>query len=219
MKLVNLGLEDQNNVKKETEVVIYAKITNPEGLSQASKIENHEQAQIKTKKGSIRVRKVTITGNEPYYEMTSKIKTRGSSIQESIEKTERINKKTYDLFIETCDSFMSKVRYIFPVETITGKKNDLTFQIPAKGLNFEVDVFRNPKGQTSEWCKIDIEVDKLSDILKENDLSVQDIKFMAKIGKLPFKPNHVVIDGGSDEDPTKRELITALYQNEFLIPR
>ena len=118
-----------------------------------------------------------------------------------------------------CESFMSKTRYIFKAETIRGKKGDMEFEIKAKDINFEVDVFRKQDGKTSAWCKIDLEVDKLKSILESNDIGVQDIKLIARIGQLPFKPNDIILDDGDDSNPTKRALITQLYSSEFLIKR
>ncbi len=221
MGIIKIAMEDGNNknTSQETEVVIYAKITNPDGLAQAVHIEQHEQAQIKSAKGSVRIRKIIVEGKEPVYEMTSKEKQKAQGVQSNIETTERINEKVYNLFMAVCDTFMSKTRYVFKAETIRGKKGDLEFEIKAKDMNFEVDVFRNPKGKVSEWCKIDLEVDKLKDILEANDLTVEQIKLVARIGQLPFSPNNVVIEDGTNDDPDKRALITELYSSEFLIPR
>lgn len=221
MNIIKIAMEDvaQKNTSEETEVVIYAKVTNPEGLSQASHIEQHEQGQLKSDKGSLRIRKIIVDGKEPVFEMTSKVKKNAENVQSSIETTERINEKVFNLFMGMCDSFMSKTRYIFKVETIKGKKGDLEFEIKAKDMKFEVDVFRNSRGETSKWCKIDIEVDKLKDILESNDITVGQIKLIARIGKLPFKPSDIVIDDGLDNDVDKSELIKELYNSEFLIPR
>ena len=221
MSIISLALEnaERKNTATETEVVIYAKVTNPEGLSQANSVEQHEQAQVKTAKGSVRIRKIIIEGREPYYEMTSKQKQDSAVVKTSIETTERINQHVYDMFMLVCESFMSKTRYIFKAETIRGKKGDMEFEIKAKDINFEVDVFRKQDGKTSAWCKIDLEVDKLKSILESNDIGVQDIKLIARIGQLPFKPNDIILDDGDDSNPTKRALITQLYSSEFLIRR
>jgi hypothetical protein len=220
MKLINIATEDLvKHTQKEVEVVIYAKITNPEGLAEAYSVEQHEQAQVKTSKGSVRIRKITTEGKEPYFEMTSKQKLQDDKAQSSIETTKRISSDVYELFLTVCENYMSKTRYIFKAETINVKVGDMTAQIKAKDMNYEVDVFSRADGNQSEWCKIDLEIDNLRNLLEENNLNIEDIKLIASIGKLPFKPNHVVIDDGSDEDPDKRALITALYQNEFLIKR
>lgn len=221
MRLFKIATENDkpSNTKQETEVVIYAKVTNPEGLSQAFSVEQHEQAQIKSAKGSVRIRKIIVDGKEPRFEMTSKQKSTDSNVQSSLETTERINESVYNLFMLTCETFMSKTRYIFKAETIKGKKGEMEFEIKAKNINFEVDVFRRPDGKTSQWCKIDLEIDKLKETLTTNDIDVKDIKLVARIGQLPFKPNNIVLDDGSEAEPEKRELITALYSSEFLIPR
>jgi hypothetical protein len=58
-----------------------------------------------------------------------------------------------------------------------------------------------------------LEVDKLKDILEANDLTVEQIKLVARIGQLPFSPNNVVIEDGTNDDPDKRALITELYKS------
>ena len=109
MGIIKIAMEDGNNknTSQETEVVIYAKITNPDGLTQAVHIEQHEQAQIKSAKGSVRIRKITVEGKEPVYEMTSKEKQKAQGVQSNIETTERINEKVYNLFMAVCDTFIS----------------------------------------------------------------------------------------------------------------
>ena len=59
--LESQGIRDQ----QEEEITIYAKIGNMEGLTQASMIEPQEQAEVKTPRGRIRIRKITLNGRQP----------------------------------------------------------------------------------------------------------------------------------------------------------
>lgn len=202
----------------EQEIVIYAKIGNMEGLSQASLIEQHEQAEIKSEAGRIRVRKTTRNGRVPVYEMTSKRPISVGGVKSNREKTKSINEQLYNLFLEVCPSFMAKTRYVFKTENLRIKRGDMQANIKTSELNFEVDVFTKGDGTVSKWCKIDIEVDKIEEILKKNSIEVGDMRLIASISSLPFEPDTIVIDDGND-DEGKKELISALYENEFLIQR
>lgn len=219
-RFINLGLEDLSKyTKRENELVVYAKITNPDGLREALAYEQHEQASIKTPLGSIRIRKIVTEGKDPYFEITSKKKISDGTTQDSIEITKRISEDVYNLFMNACDKFMSKTRYIFKAEKITVKQNKMVAAIEVKDINIEVDVFSKPDGGTSEWCKIDIELDKLREIIESNNIQIKDIKLTAIISKLPFRPNTVVLDDKTDENPDKKALIDALYEKEFLITK
>lgn len=209
------GIKDQI----EEEVVIYAKIGNMEGLQQASYIEQHEQAEIKTPIGKVRVRKTSRNGRSPVFEMTTKKTISVGAITRDRERTKSINEDIYNMFIEVCPVFMSKTRYVFKAEQLRIKRGDMDATIKTSDLKFEVDVFTKADGSISEWCKIDLEIDKIKEIMEKNNVQVKDIKLVASISKLPFEPDNVVIDSKNDKDPDKRALITELYQHEFLIAR
>jgi hypothetical protein len=205
--------------QKEEEIVIYAKIGNMEGLTQASHIEQHEQAEIKTETGRIRIRKTTINGRLPVYELTSKIPVPSGAIVANSEKTKNINEQIYDMFMEVCPTFMSKTRYVFKAERLRVKRKGLEATIETKDLAFEVDVFTKGDGSISPWCKIDIETDQIAQILRDNGIQVQDLKIIASISGLPFEPDNIAIDSRDEEDPERQEFIKALYEYEFLIKK
>lgn len=208
------GIQDHT----EEEITIYAKIGDMEGLSQASLIEQQEQAEIKTPVGKIRVRKITKNGMVPVYELTTKRPISMKGLAKNRERTKRINEEVYNLFLDVCPNFQSKTRYTFKSEQLRIKRGDMEAVVKTSDLAFEVDVFTKPDGSISEWCKIDIETDKIADILRENNIGISDIKLIATISKLPFNPDKIIIDDKSDEQD-KRELITSLYKYEFLIPK
>lgn len=209
------GIKEQN----EEEITIYAKIGNMEGLSQASYIEQQEQAEIKTPIGKIRIRKITQNGRVPIYELTTKRPISLTGIAKNRERTKKINEEVYNLFMDVCPTFMSKTRYVFKSEQLRIKRGDMEALIKTNDLAFEVDVFTKADGSISEWCKIDIETDKIAEILQENNIGVSDIKLVATLSKLPFSPDNIVIDDRKTDEPDKKELITGLYKYEFLIPR
>lgn len=205
--------------KKEEEVTIYAKIGNMEGFSQASAMEQHEQAEIKTEVGRIRVRKTIRNGRVAVYELTTKKPNKIGVTANNRERTKSINEGTYDIFMDVCPTFMAKTRYTFKTEQLRIKRGEMEATIKTSALTFDVDVFTKTDGEISQWCKIDLEVDKIAEIMKENNISVEQIKLIAVISKLPFEPDTIVIDDGKNEDPAKKELISELYKSQFLIKR
>jgi hypothetical protein len=66
--LESFGIKEE----QESEITIYAKIGNMEGLNQAAYIEKQEQAEIRTDIGKVRVRKIIQNGRVPVYELTTK---------------------------------------------------------------------------------------------------------------------------------------------------
>ena len=213
--LESFGIKEED----ENEITIYAKIGNMEGLNQASFIEKQEQAEIKTDIGKARVRKIIQNGRVPVFELTTKRPISLNAVKRNRERTKKINEELYDMFIDVCPVFQSKTRYVFKSEKITIKRENLEAVITTTDLKFEVDVFTKADGSISEWCKIDLEIDAINKILKENNIGVKDVKLIACISSLPFEPNNIVIDDGKDEDADKKELISALWKYEFLIPK
>jgi hypothetical protein len=213
--LESVGIVD----KKEEEITIYAKIGNMDGLHQASSMEQHEQAEIKSDIGRIRIRKTTRNGRVPVYDLTTKKPIASGATVNNRERTKSISEDIYNVFMDVCPTFMAKTRYTFKSEQLRIKRGDMESTIKTSEFNFEVDVFTKADGTISNWCKIDIEVDKIAEIMKENGISVKQIKLIAVISKLPFEPNNIVIDDGKNDDPDKQELLKELFTSEFLIKR
>lgn len=209
------GIKDQT----EEEIVIYAKIGNMEGLQQASFVEQHDQAELKSPVGKVRVRKTTRNGRNPIFDMTNKITISVGATKKDREKTKSINEEIYNMFMEACPTFMSKTRYVFKCEQLRIKRGDMEATIKTSDLVFEVDVFTKSDGTVSEWCKIDLEIDKIKDIMLENNITVNQIKLVASISALPFEPNTIVVDSPNEKDADKRDLISGLYKYDFLIAR
>jgi len=93
--------------------------------------------------GTIRVRS-TDGGN---YTLTVKEGTEKKGIdimQDQKESTVDISKEMFDSFKNLAPRDEVKTRYVFPV--------------PDKDYKWEVDVYTTADGDTSDWCKIDLEV-------------------------------------------------------------
>ncbi len=219
MRFIDIGMEDDKQpvVEQEKEVVIYVKIGDPEGLKEAFKVEEQFQGQIKTSVGSIRVRRSKHVDGTYVYEQTTKVLKANTALKEMTESTLVITKEVFDHFLSVVPTYMDKTRYSFKAEKVTVTVGEKTVELDPEDLIYEVDVFKDKDGKESEWCKIDIEVQKLSKKLEAvfgND--VPDIDLTVKINQLPFKPNNFVLeDESTNED--KKKLITTIYDEQFLI--
>lgn len=180
-----------SNSHKETEVTIYARITDFEGLKKASSFEDQEQYEIKSKDyngsdiGRARVRR-TKTKDKEYFTLTIKKKFKSKNVQTMDETEQVIDEATFKAFKRICPDGMLKRRFIFSPDKISiGGKN--SSEIDKDTIKYEVDVFYKEDGSFYEWCKIDIELDSLQKIItQEHDGS--HIKLKLTIENLAFKP-------------------------------
>lgn len=213
-KYFNLGLEDETPPPKqrEDEVVIYARITELDGLKKAVSKEVQEQWEVKTPKGRFRVRKATKEGLESVYTLTIKTKDSASGINGGTEVEQVIDSETFEAFRHIAEVGMIKDRYVFNVTKIGIKTDDGVVDIPPKDIFFEVDVFPKEDGTYHEWCKIDLEVTALLKTLKEQGHS--DIDLRITVSDLPFKPGGAIVDSAAT--PTQKEKIHKLYDECFL---
>lgn len=222
MKSLQISTEEEGGKQVEQEVVIYAKIGNVEGLKQATKIEHHKQAQIKTSVGSIRVRYtkpqdfVQADGKEGFYDQTTKVPMAGEGVKKMEEHPLPISEELFNQFLDVAPTYMDKTRYSFKAEKVTIGTAESSDTLDIGDLWFEVDVFKKADGTESEWCKIDVEIQGVAEKLKGTPFENQKLNFKVSIGKLPFAPSSFVLEGGT-EDPKKKALITQLYETEFLI--
>ena len=216
---LNISLEDDKApvVENEKEIVIYVKIGDRAGLDQAFKKEEQFQGQIKTEVGSIRVRR-TKNADESYkYEQTTKVEQENTDVKTMREVTLEITKEQYEQFLSVTPYYMDKVRYCFKAEQVSLTMDDKVVELSPDDLIYEVDVFKDKDGNESEWCKIDVEIQKLSAKLQtvfgEN---IPDVKMVVKVNQLPFKPNNFVLEDDSD-NKDKKALIKSIYDTQFLI--
>lgn len=204
--------------KPETELVIYAKVTKPEGLELATKIIYQEQAQIKAQNGRIRVRMEKNKGEENYsYNILVKTGYKKEAVQTAMESAPiDIDGNLYEMFKQASGEFMRKVRYVFKVEKVTIASPGLTGELTVDDLFYEVDRFIKADGSFSEWVKIDVEIDSLLTALNAAGLNAELKKEMiVKVSSLPFGPESIFIDDGS-KDNSMRKLVDKIYETEFI---
>lgn len=206
----------------ETEIVIYAKVGNEQGLDKAFKVIHQEQAQVRAPNGRIRVRmeRDAKLQNDWVYTLTTKHKGKAiSGIASNKELNKLIDDETYSMFKSVADVFQRKTRYVFKVENVKIESANMSGQVTAEELNFEVDRFyvENEDGSIaySEWVKIDIELDNLIKALKESGFNPDALKMELKVvlSQLPFQPTNAFMEDPSN--PKTTELISAIYDNQF----
>ena len=217
--LATEGINDSPHIakNKEVEATVYARITKPQGLTQASGSEQQEQAEIKIdKKRKFRVRKTTREGQAPVYELTVKIRTSNTKeLTEVTEQTQGIPVEVYETIKSAVPNYQTKTRYYFNVEEITVATSHGEKQVPIKGLVYEVDVYINDKGQVSDWCKIDLELQDFEDRLKAAGVKISSFNLKLALTKLPFRPaDFIVIDSKSIDK--NNEKLTQIYEHQFL---
>ena len=208
---------DETETKQvETEVVIFAKIGNMDGLQQANSQEH--QLQLTTslgKQNTCRVRR-TSKDDAVEYTYTFKLKnaTEGAVVPLQHEYNVAVTEDFFIGFKQVAEYAQDKIRYIFQSEKITLKysENDEDKVIDVPDMIYEVDVFKKADGTFSEWCKIDIEIDKMMQYIDHNYPDIRDIKMSLKISHLPFEPKESFI---GSENP---ERMDELYKNEYTTP-
>jgi len=200
----------------ETEFTIYAKVSNPKGLEQADAVEHHIQLEKSLgDKGRCRVRKTQGVGHEKI-EFTLKSKTDDSGISH-IEHTVPVDQDFMDCFEKVCDHKWDKTRYKFLTKSVTMTlegSEDGKIELPE--AIYEVDVFKKSDGEISEWCKIDVEVDKIQEFLKTKYPNLEKLRLMIKISHLAFKP--IMPMNKMRSNPEVERRIDELYENEYKIP-
>lgn len=205
----------------ETEIVVYAKIDNVEGLSKASSKEDHYQLEARFESGSkSRLRQVTIDDNKEYL-LTIKVKNtpkeddKEELVSESVEYTTVVDALFLKGYEQIASSSINKTRYIFISKdtALEYTKDDEKVTVTIPEIKYEVDVFKDSEGNDTEWCKIDVEVDNILNYLKVHHPELDEIDFIVRIAHLPFHPvKPIVMSSATDE---QKEFIDNLWKTKF----
>lgn len=205
--------------QNETEITIFAKIGNLEGLNQA--VRKEEQIQIEARLGAenhCRVRKTTKDDSVEYM-YTFKLRNATSNVPVASKREYNVvvDEAFFNGFKEAADKEQIKTRYIFESEKITlsYKENEEDKVLDIPDVIFEVDVFKKADGTISEWCKIDIEIDQVMQFLDQNHPELKNIKMNIKITHLPFEPKDSFICSGPHDENHGR--VADLYNHEYSI--
>lgn len=204
----------------EQEITIYAKIGNKDGFNKAASSVKQDQYENKLTgdSGFTRVRCTESLNAEPKYTLTLKFKTEGvEGANNMVEHTFDIDKACFDDYGKAAPRHTKKTRFCFPAENttieITNNGEVQKFDIPH--INYEVDVYQKSDGTVSEWCKIDIEVQALTDFLKSRFPNAKPGNIVASISNLPFKPTDAILSTTDDTD--EKQKLGQIWEEEFLL--
>ena len=192
-------------VGNEIEYVYYARLKDVSILDKATAIEDQEQWTIKLDKtpktaspGTLRVRKTTVDSKTEFVltikipqESLQDVNTQSNTqvpvtIQNMREVALEATEDAFELFKRLSSNGMAKTRYCLPVES--------------SDLVLEVDRFKLPNGEYSEWVKIDIEVKS---------------PLVEKL-QLPEAFTEVVYNQKNEQTQEEKDFVWNLYENVFL---
>lgn len=204
-----------STVAKETEVAIYAHMTNIQGLEQANSKEEHIQLDSEFVTGQrCRCRKTTKPDGSTKIQMTMKVKGEVvAGIDSSTEYTVDISEEFFEAFKPAAKKMLMKTRYNFVSKDVKMTIAGSDTEIILPNVIYEVDVFKNQQGGQCEWVKIDVEVDSIMDFMAKNYPDITTGSLTLKVSHLPFQPTDAII--GSTQDPQKKEFLGQLWDTQF----
>lgn len=215
--LQRFAFEHNTTEEQETEVTIFAKMDSPNGLKQASNVEEHIQLEAKLGNQFCRVRKTTAKGEEKYT-FTFKVKDKSAEqVASAKEYNVDVDQDFFTGFSEVAESKQEKTRYHFlsknVILNVEGDDNVKSIELPE--IVYEVDVFKKPNGEISEWCKIDVELDPIILFLSQNYPDIKNVKINLKVSHLPFRPVDTMLS--TTENSDERAKIDQLYKTDFKV--
>ena len=205
--------------ENDREITLYAKITNMDGLSQASKVEHHLQYEAKLKNGSFcRLRITTDSNGNKEYEFTSKVsKENAEGITSFASVDADVDAEFEKVFANMADHKLDKTRFVFDKRKISARiagGNEI-YVLDLPELKFEVDVFKDGDGKSLEWCKIDFEIDELEKFIEEKHPEFKDYKLVLKPQDLPFKPEEVIFE--KTATASQKDFVQSLWKDSYRI--
>lgn len=209
-KLVEVleSVEPVGTVKSmETEVVLYAVIGNPQGLTEADSEEEQVQLEGAFATGvRCRVRHTRRTDGEDYtftFKLKQEAKDGGSNVQASEENNAPVDKNFFDGFRQVAERKLTKVRYIFNSKKVRLKipngAGEIT-EIEIPNIQYEVDVYQSKYPEASTLCKIDVEVDNILNFLSKEHPEIKEFNLRLALSQLPFKPENIVLANTQDDE-------------------
>lgn len=194
----------------EIELCYFAEITHREGLQLAVDKETHEQWEYKVNdQGKARVRKTT-REDGVVCEETLKRRLSSTDLLGNTEDTTPISEEYFNAWVALFGTVGTlKERYVFRSKNVLLTLNEKELRLP--DVKFEVDIMIDKaSGQSSKWCKIDIEIDQLLEILEAHQLKPSDVSLSVTLSELPFKPEKFV--SAVTKDPEERAGIDAFWK-------
>lgn len=205
----------------ETEIIVYCKIGNFNGLQKASHIEHQEQLETEFKNGTrCRVRSIQHQNSDDIkYEFTFKVKTDANEgCEANTEHTVEVGRSFCEGFKAVADHYVKKVRYEFASSniflTFVEGGESKTVEIP--DVKYEVDVYIDKDSKICEWCKIDIEIDTIINYLGQHHPELKDVNLKVRISHLPFQPTDTIL--ALTANPEQKAFIDALWKDHWQLP-
>lgn len=172
--------------KQEMEYTFFARVGDWAQFGQAQRSEQQEQWEFfcqpgDGREGTVRIRSI----NNQQFVLCTKLKTPGE-----IGKAEAEIEVTGDMFKHfraLAPKGTYRTRYVFPI----ANSNNV----------WEIDVFKNAKGETVPWVKIDLEVGNAND----------------PIPPLPINVEEKIVSQPSARSEDEKQIITDLFDNQYAL--
>ena len=203
--------------QQELEIVIYAKVTDLEGLGKADSIEDHVQLESRLMDGNkIRIRKTTKPNEAPSYMFTAKVKNASNAdpqaAQDAMEYDAPVDEKLFELYENVCEQRIEKRRYTFGNRSVTLTLDGISEPLTVEGISYEVDQFKCGT-EVVEYVKIDVEVQKILSSLSKSHPELKTVNMLIKLGKLPFQASEIIYRPTATEE--QKQLIEELWKIKF----
>lgn len=207
------------NKDQETELSLYARISDPESLYEADLIEDHIQLESTLISGARnRVRKITpvkggAVGGTVRYVQALKIEMEPvGGVASCREVTVDVDRAFFEAFASVANRGIVKRRFTFigGVPKISGAEN-----IVLPPVKYEVDQFSIPgkNGEKSEWIKLDIELDEIIDALENAGIDISGVRQRFDLSYLPFTSEDMFY--AATATPEQKALLGKLWETEF----
>lgn len=213
---------ESTKISEETEITVFGRLDSFEPLNEFNEVEDHIQLETKFSNGKkARVRK-TIKNGEVDYELTFKSNKSISgdvqpTIPTTVEHTIKVDSLIFDYFKTVCEKAFYKKRYTQRSKNVQlviniDEETQQTIELPE--LLFQIDVYEKQSGGFSQWCKIDIEIDKIKRKIKElyPDCEVS-IAIKLSLKNLPINLLDSIIKETADK--VDLEIIDNLFKDEY----
>jgi len=206
-----------SKVEMETEVAIYSRVSNPEGLKECIRSEKQHQLEGQFSNGvKCRVRKV-IVGDDQKCFFTYKLRGEEGNIDSCREFTVPVDEEFFEGFKKVAERNLVKTRYVFTSEKVTMKfyENGTESEVTIPNVSYEVDVYERADGSVCEWCKIDVEIDVILNYLKKEHPHLDGMQLNIKVSHLPFQPQDMILP--QTATPEQQAKIDEIWK-EFVQP-
>lgn len=151
---------------------------------------------------------------KPEYTFTVKTKTKsGEGMDEHKETTNLITEDIFNSLFEKATLHTEKTRFTFKSKrSYINIKNE---KFPLPDIFYEVDVYKDKDNELFDYCKIDVELNKVLDYIENIFPDIKEIDLKLKLNHLPFKPTNI-IDANNCSDEEK-DFIDIFYKQINLL--